>query len=455
MSRTVNLKVSVSGVRGIVGESLTPGLVANFAAAFGEYVGGGRVLVGRDTRMTGSMFENAVIAGLLSTGCRPEILGVVPTPTLQIAVHSSRANGGIIISASHNTIEWNALKFVGRSGIFLNHTEASELLDIYNQQERGYVTESEYREIHFFNGGFSLHKERIFKNIDVDLIRKKHFKVALDCCNGAGAPFAPEFLQELGCEVNSIFTETDGTFHRSPEPSKENLGELSKLVQENKCDVGFAQDPDADRLAVMDSTGKCVGEQYSLALAIQHILARRKGTVVVNLDTTKAVDFIAKKAGVDLFFSKIGEINVTSEMISRNAVAGGEGGSGGIIWPAVHPCRDSFSGMALILELMETSGKSISSLISELPELYFTRKKATTSGTAQSREILRHIKNKYSYMNPITVDGVRIDWPDRWVLIRASNTEPIIRITAEAPTLAESEALSSAFLGEIDKYCGK
>jgi phosphomannomutase len=453
MKMSTSLKISVSGVRGVVGESLTPSLVAYFAAAFGEYVGGGRVLIGRDTRPTGTMFENAVTAGLLSVGCQPVILGIVPTPTVQIAVLKLRANGGIVISASHNPEEWNALKFINSSGVFLNHNESDELLDIYNQPYTNYVQESEYRYVHYEENSFNIHKAKIFSQINVELIRKARLKVAVDCCNGAGAPYAKSFLEELGCEVSTLFTGMDCGFERIPEPVAKNLTELGKLVKENKCDVGFALDPDADRLAILNHRGEALGEQYSLVLAVAHVLDKTKkhANVVVNLATTKAVEDIALKSGTDIFYSKIGEINVTSEMIAKKATIGGEGGSGGVIWTAVHPCRDGFTGMALILEMMAARSESIESIVKSMPKYFTVNKKISCSGSRASQKVIRELREKYISQKPNIIDGIRIDWDDRWVLVRPSNTEPVIRITAEGKTEKIAEALAAEFAGETEK----
>jgi phosphomannomutase len=452
MKMSTNLKISVSGVRGVVGESLTPSLVAYFAAAFGEYVRGGRVLVGRDTRPTGTMYENAVTAGLLSVGCQPVILGIVPTPTIQIAVLKLRANGGIVISASHNPEEWNALKFINSSGVFLNHNEADELLDIYNQPYTNYVRESEYRYVHTAENAFNIHKTKIFSQIDVDLIRKAKLKVAVDCCNGAGAPYTRSFLEELGCEVSTVFTDIDHGFERMPEPVAQNLGELGRLVRKNKCDVGFATDPDADRLAVFNGRGEALGEQYSIVLAIAHVLdkTRKHANVVVNLATTKAVEDIATKAGAQVFYSKIGEINVTSEMIARKATIGGEGGSGGVIWPAVHPCRDSFTGMAIVLEMMATRSETITTIVKSLPKYFTVTRKIACPDSRASQKVIRELRERYSSQKPNAIDGIRIDWDDRWVLVRPSNTEPLIRITAEAKTEKKAEELASKFATEVE-----
>lgn len=452
-NRTVNLKISVSGVRGIAGETLTPSLVANFAIAFGQYIGGGRVVVGRDTRIHGKMFEHAVISGLISVGCRPIILGITPTPTVQIAVEELKANGGIVISASHNPVEWNALKFIGRSGVFLNAIEAAELLDIYNQPENQYSSEAEFKEIQFFDKAFEIHKERIFKNINLESIRKHKFRVAVDACNGAGALFSTRFLEELGCMVFPINTEISGKFNRKPEPNPENLDKLIEVVQKNDCNIGFAQDPDADRLSVVDENGNPLGEQLSFSIALSQILSKKKGNVVVNLDTTNIAGEIAKNFNSKLYYSKIGEINVIAEMKKRNAVAGGEGGSGGIIWPAVHHCRDSFVGMALLLEMLAEKKASVSQIAKSMPQFFMTRRKIPIYGTtSKAMQIIRKLGEDYYSLSPNMSDGIRIDWDNKWILARASNTEPVIRITAEAKTQDEANDIANQLENEIKKY---
>jgi len=453
MRKVSSLKVGVSGVRGIVGEALTPRLAADFAASFGAYVGGGRVVVGRDTRPTGPMFEDAVVAGLLASGCQPVVLGIVPTPTIQIMVDKTRANGGIAITASHNPESWNALKFIGGSGLFLNHNEAAELLDIYNQPDAECSREEDIRSVRRMDAAFDEHKRRVFEKIDVELVRSAGFAVAVDCCSGAGAPYAAAFLEELGCRVVPLFDNTDGKFARKPEPIPENLSALMEAVVEHSCDIGFAQDPDADRIVVVDETGAPVGEQYSVVLAAEHVLSKTPGPVVVNLATTKAVDDVAARYGCPVFHSKIGEINVTEEMLARNAVIGGEGGSGGVIWPAVHLCRDSFVGMALILEMLAERKKRLSEVMAGIPK-YHTANRKVPRSTVGAIEAVRRLREKHADLNPKTLDGVRMDWPDKWVLVRPSNTEPVVRVTAEALFQDAAEALADEFAAEIaDASC--
>ncbi len=444
MRRIDTLKVSVSGVRGVVGDSLTPSLAASFSACFGEYVGRGRVVVGRDTRASGPMLERAVVAGLLAVGCQPVLLGVASTPTIQIIVTATNANGGVAITASHNPAEWNALKFIGKSGIFLNNAEAAELLDIYNQPEREYVAEEDYRFVRITENAFETHKKKIFDHINVEAIRRRRFKVAIDCCNGTGAFHSRPFLEELGCEVVSIFDSPDCVFQRKPEPTAENIGALCEAVMAGGCDVGFAQDPDADRLAIVDSRGRPIGEQNSVVLAVEHILSKTPGTVVVNAQTTKAVDDIAARHGCEVRHSKVGEINVTSMMLAVGAVVGGEGGSGGVIWPAVHPCRDSFSAMAITLELMAERGARVEAILDTLPRYQSAVAKVPCS-SAMALEVVRSLVRKHADANPETIDGLRLNFPDSWVLIRSSNTEPALRIFAEAATKQAAEELVARF----------
>lgn len=444
----MSLKVSVSGVRGIVGESLTPALVMRFAATFGEYVGRGTVLVGRDARTTGPMFENAVVAGLLSVGCRPVLLGIVPTPTAQMAVTQAGASGAIIITASHNPGEWNALKLVGSSGIFLNHSEAEGLFNTYHQPDRGFVAEEAYRKVKTMEDTFAAHLDRVCERVDVEAIRKAGFKVAVDCCNGVGAFYSQRFLETLGCEVVALFDERDGIFRRPPEPTAANLSALCDAVRTNGCDVGFAQDPDGDRIGFVDETGAPLGEQNSFVLAAEHVLSRTPGDVVVNIDTTGAIEDVARKYGCRVVRTPVGEINVTAKMLAIGAVFGGEGGSGGVIWPAVHPCRDSFAGMALLLEMLAVRKVPLSAIAADLPVLHM-RKGKTPCSAENAQRVVRKLAARHTDARATTIDGLRLDWEDGWMLIRASNTEPILRLTTESTNLETCEERIKAFSEEI------
>jgi phosphomannomutase len=358
------------------------------------------------------------------------------------------ARGAVAITASHNPENWNALKLIGPTGVLLNSTETLELLDIYNQPDTAFVAEEEFRKPKSLRNGFQIHRKRVFENVNVELIRKTAFKVAIDSCDGAGAPFAASFLKDLGCEVVSLFDSTAEGFRRPPEPIPENLSALSEAVAAEDCDIGFAQDPDADRLVVVDDKGGCVSEQYSVVLAAEHVLSRMPGDVVVNAGTTKALDDVAAKYGCRVHHSRIGEINVVEKMLSVNAVVGGEGGSGGVIYPAVHPCRDSFTGMALILEMMATRSLSISAILDSLPK-YRTASRKVPCSLENAQMTIRNLKKKYGDLKIEAIDGLRIDWEDRWILMRPSNTEPIIRITAEAGDDASAAKLAEVFAAEI------
>ncbi|MCK5676234.1 MAG: phosphoglucosamine mutase, partial [Verrucomicrobia bacterium] len=349
-----------------------------------------------------------------------------------------------------NPAEWNALKFIGASGIFLNYTEAAELLDIYNQPDRGYVSEDEYRNVRTVEKAFDVQKGRIFEQIDLDVIRKAKLKVAVDCCNGAGAPYTRDFLEDLGCEVTVLFEETDGLFRHKPEPIAENITELSKAVVEQKCDIGFAQDPDADRIVVVGADGVFVGEQYSVVLAAEHVLSKMPGPVVVNVQTTKALNDVAAKYKCNAYLTPVGEINVTGKMLEVGAVIGGEGGSGGIIYPAVHPCRDSFTGMALVLEMMAMRNQSLAEIFEGIPR-YFNSQAKVPCSAVQAVDAIRRLTAEYADANPVTTDGLRLDWDDAWVLVRASNTEPIVRVFAEALNQAKADELVEQFSAEIGK----
>lgn len=443
-----DLKVSVSGVRGIVGQSLTPALVADFTAAFGQLVGGGKVIVGRDTRPSGEMLEHAVVAGLMAVGCQPILAGIVPTPTVLILVSQQQANGGIVISASHNPAEWNALKFIGSSGAFLNEVESAQLLDIYNQPENHFVSESDYRRTKMLHDPFVPHQEKIFRQIDVKAIRACRFKVAVDCCNGAASLYSRDFLTALGCEVVAINDQPDGVFRRRPEPIPDNLEALSQTVIAHGCAIGFAQDPDADRIGLVLSNGVPVSEQYVLALAADHVLSEHPGLVVVNIQTTKAVEDVARSYGCEVLYSQVGEINVTEKMLQHKAVIGGEGSSGGIIYPAVHPCRDSFTAMALMLEMMALSHDSIDNILASLPQYHSATGKYRCSANV-ARTLIRELKHCYADHRQITIDGLRINFASGWILIRSSNTEPILRLIVEADSQAAATAMRQKFDAEI------
>ena len=445
------LKIGVSGVRGVVGESLSPVLVADFAAAFGEFAGGGRVLVGRDTRSSGEMYENAVAAGLLSVGIQPVLTGILPTPSLQVAVRETSASGAIAITASHNGNEWNALKFIGADGLFLNQIANDELLDIYNQPDSNYVPENRIRTEKLMYDAFRIHQEKILRSVDADAIRKKHFRVAVDCCNGVGALYSRKFLEAFGCEVISIFDTCGNGFERPPEPVPANLGALSECVKKHHCAVGFAQDPDGDRISLVSGSGVIPGVQNSAVLIAGHLIRNnRSGTVVLNIQTTTAIEQIAGECGVEVLYCPVGEVNVTDAMNASGAFLGIEGSSGGIIYPKISMCRDSYAAMAVVLEMLAQRGMTIDSMLETLPCLSSVSVKVLCPSAQAGVNALREIRSRYLDRNPIVVDGVRIDMGGgAWVLLRRSNTEPVIRILAESSEESTAERLARDFEKEL------
>ena len=430
------LKISISGVRGVIGESLTPGLLTRFAQAFGTYVGSGTIVIGRDPRTSGEMVKQAVIAGLLSSGCRVIDIGMCPVPTVQLLVRHHRAHGGIAITASHNPAEWNALKFVGADGLFLNSGRAREMLDIYHQGEYTKVAGAEMREVDEISGATDLHIERILGALGPLPQSKKRLRVVLDACNGAGSLVGPKLLAALGADVIPINITPNGLFPRPAEPLAENLGDLCAAVKEHHADIGFAQDMDADRLAIVSEQGSAIGEDYTLVLATLYVLSREPGPVVANLSTTSSLQEIATRFGCPLFLTKIGEVNVTEEMQKQDAVIGGEG-NGGVIYPRINFARDSLVGMALVLHLIAETGKTISELLNTFPRFSVVKEKLACP-SHQISAVLRMLLREYAAYPMDVRDGVKVILPAGWFLVRSSNTEPIIRVIAEAGGEAEA-----------------
>jgi phosphomannomutase len=374
------------------------------------------------------MVKNAVFAGLLSCGATPLDLGILPIPSLQIYTKEKNLDGAISITASHNPVEWNALKLIRKGGHYLYPYEAEELLDLYYQGRFQRVTNP--KEIEREEDPFSIHQDRILGLVDSDMIRQKKIRVVVDPCGGAASPFVKDFLEALGAEVICVNCELTEGFPRNPEPVPENLGTLCEAVKKHKADVGFAQDADADRLAAVDENGVPIGEEYTLALAVDYFLQRNNKTpVVVNLSTSRVIQDITNRTGVELFRSLVGEINVARMMEEKGAKIGGEG-NGGIIMADIHTCRDSFSGMAFLLEYLAWSGKKLSTLRGELPNYYMIKHKVKAS-FREARVILNKLSQQFSQGDILTLDGLRVDYPDFWLHVRPSNTEPVVRIQVE------------------------
>ena len=443
------LKISISGVRGVVGESLTPQLLVGFSQAFGCWVDGGVVIVGRDTRQTGEMVRSAVVGGLLATGCYVIDAGIVPVPTLLIAVKHQQADGGVAITASHNPEQWNALKFVRSDGVFLSSYQATELLDIYHQGQFALASVGELTELEFEHDAIERHINLVLKNVDVAAIKHHRPKVVVDACNGAGSVMTERLLTELGCDVTMIHDTPDGRFPHPPEPIPRNLGDLCQAVHDTGADIGFAQDADADRLAVVSEKGIAIGEEFSLAFACDAVAARTPGPIVVNVSTSRMIDDVARRHKVPIFHSKVGEINVVEGMIREGASIGGEG-NGGVVYPPVHMCRDSMSGIAVILQGLVEHG-SVTAWTQRFPPGSIVK---TTIECPSSRiqHALTATRRRYSDQKLDETEGVKVIWPDTgaWLHIRPSNTEPVIRVIAETDTEDEANGLCQEALETLN-----
>jgi phosphomannomutase len=438
------LMVSVSGIRGRVGEALTPEVVATYAAAFGAWAltntPARPIVVGRDSRVSGPMFHRVAISALESVGAHVVDVGLTTTPTCQLAVEDHHAAGGIMLSASHNPIEWNALKLIGPTGLFLEAAQAREMHAIADGTIPR-ATWDKLGRVEQDSGAAKRHIERILKipYVDAAAIRKRKFTVALDCVRGAGAVIVPQLLEHLGCSVTAIHVEPDGRFPRPPEPVAENLGELEALVKKTGADIGIAVDPDVDRLALVSEKGKALGEDYTLALASLLVLKHRKGAAVTNLSTSKVVQDAVEKAGSRLTLAPVGEINVAVRMRELRAVIGGEG-NGGVILPEVHLGRDAPVGIALILQLLTETNKPLSAIAAELPKYAIVKDKLDRP-KASLDTVYDALRRTFGDAEVDTQDGLRLAWKDRWLHVRPSGTEPIVRVIAEAPTPDEAREL--------------
>jgi phosphomannomutase len=376
---------------------------------------------------------------------------VAPTPTLCLQALAIGARGGIAITASHNAAQWNALKFVGRNGRFLTKQRANELFDIYHQGDFAMVAEENLQAAETLRDPTRRHFDRILAYVDAATVRQRKLKVAVDGCNGVGAVYTRGFLEQLGCAVVACCDAPTGVFERDPEPLPENIGRLCELVRREGCDVGFAQDPDGDRLAIVDETGRPIGEDLTVAFAVRGVLTRHeRGPVVIHLSTSRSVRRAAERLGSEVMLTPIGEINVSETMVAVGAVVGGEG-NGGVIVPAIHPCRDSFAGMAIVLETMAVEGRTVSALCAEFPR-YFMLKDKVRVRPEEVSPTLRMLRRQYADRRLTLLDGVHAETGEAWFHVRASNTEPVLRIIAETPDGAATAALVREVRGRIAEF---
>ena len=436
-----NLLISVSGIRGIVGESLTPEVALSYAQAFGRYSKRGKIILGRDTRYHGAMISAAVASGLMNAGCDVIDIGVATTPQVEFVVKKTGAAGGIAVTASHNPIEYNALKLIGQGGKFLNQVQGNKFLKLYASINGTRPVSP--KKIGMLDNQDNWGQVYIDALLGIDLInprliKSKRFKVVADCVNGTSSHIASGLFNALGCRLKLINAIPDGRFPHPPEPIPDNLKQLSRAVKEFGADIGFAFDPDSDRMAMVDETGKPIGEEYTLALGMRYILKHKKGPVAVNLSSSMINDYVAKEAGVKIYRTKVGEINVTEKMQAAKAVVGGEG-NGGLIYPGIHQGRDGLMAAIIILQYLAESGKTISALAGELPSTVMVKRK------------LQLGKKKLNFDKLIKAfpegkadkrDGIKIVFDDCWLQLRLSNTEPIARLMTEALSAKQARSLA-------------
>jgi phosphomannomutase len=444
---------SISGLRATVGDGLIPSILATYASAFANIIPGKKVVIGRDGRPSGKWIESIISGALVAAGCEVRLIGVAPTPTVQLEVEHSDAAGGIAITASHNPGEWNGLKFINNSGVFLDADENAELWKIVDNNHFQLPYDVDFHELIHDNEAVYRHIERI-KNLNViknnlKLIKDKNFKVVVDAVNASGSLVVPELLRSFGCEVVDLFCDGSGLFPHIPEPLPENLYDLAMTVKAVKADIGIAVDPDGDRLVLIDENGHPIGEEKTIALSVESVLSTNpnSGSVVVNLSTSSMTELVANKYGVNTYRAPVGEINVVKMMKVNNAVIGGEG-SGGVILPECHYGRDALVGIALILNLLATKNSTLSEIANELSNLYMVKLKKQFTGNINN--LISQISQKYPNDNITLGDGIRIDFKDKWVQLRISNTEPIIRAIAEAKEYEIANSLALEMLNLID-----
>lgn len=441
------LMAGVSGVRGLVGETLTPRVALEFAQAFGTMLNGGRVILGRDSRPSGAMYAAAATAGLAAAGCEVTDVGIAMTPTIGHAIREGGYAGGVVITASHNPSPWNGMKTLDEDGLAPDIERAQRLANIRASGELRNIKEGFRPTIYDTQAG-ERHCDAVLKAIEVDIAPLRGMKVVLDSVNGAGCQDSPHFLSELGCQVIHMNGEPTGDFAHPPEPLAENLYDLCEMVRKTGAACGFAQDPDADRLAIVDERGHFIGEEYSLALCTKFVLMHRPGPVAANLSTSRRIDDLARAYKQPVIRTPVGEAHVARAMRTAKAVIGGEG-NGGVIDPRISWVRDSVATMSLVLQLLAETRKPLSALVAEIPNYVMIKRKAECDGPRIQKAVAA-VTSEFSAQKPNTSDGIRIDFPDGWVHLRASNTEPIFRIIAEAADEPTAERL----IGDVRKVAG-
>ena len=456
---------SISGIRGTIGgqtgDNLTPIDAVTYAAAYGTWIKRQRnktnykVVVGRDARISGPMIQSLVMQTLVGMGIDVVDLELSTTPTVEVAVPMEHADGGIILTASHNPKQWNALKLLNAKGEFLDAAAGQEILDIANAQEFDFAEVDDLGKVSKNQAYIDLHIDEIMDLdlVDVQAIRDAKFKVVVDGVNSSGGVAVPLLLERLGVHPVKLYCEPTGHFPHNPEPLKEHLGDIMEAVVKERADFGIVVDPDVDRLAFISEDGSMFGEEYTLVAVADYVLSQQKGNTVSNLSSSRALRDITEKHGRQYFASAVGEVNVVSMMKEKQAVIGGEG-NGGIIYPDLHYGRDSLVGIALFLSHLAHQNMSVSAMRASYPNYFMSKKKIQLTPELDVDGILTGMKDKYSHENPTTIDGVKIDFEDSWVHLRKSNTEPIIRIYTEAPSAEAADSLADRFIAELGEMAG-
>ncbi|MCF7823738.1 MAG: phosphoglucosamine mutase [Candidatus Marinimicrobia bacterium] len=444
----------ISGVRGIIGDGFDEDVVKKYTQAFAQLMNNGRIIIAQDSRPSGAMFKDVVETTLRRMDCEIVDCGICPTPTAQLMVKNLKAQGGIIVTASHNPIEWNALKFVGAEGLFLDSSEHEKLqLELAKIKQTGLSTAPPRGEVSKLDDRIERHIKNVMALdlVNLEAIQVRRPKVVVDAINGAGSEALPMFLERLGCEVVRMNCDNDGNFVHTPEPLPENLTDLRNEVSRQKADIGIATDPDADRLAVIDEFGNPLVEEYTLVLAAYHALRNAaeedRRPIVTNLSTTMALDDLAQRYHRQVIRTPVGEIHVARKMQQVDSLIGGEG-NGGVILAESHLGRDSLVASGLILSLLAETGQSIREIANDLPRYEMVKDRISVQGYNPG-DILKALAEKYASLSPNLEDGVKITWKGRWVHFRASNTEPIIRIFAEGATRTVAASLVNEFKTEI------
>ena len=452
---------SISGIRGTIGgktqDNLTPLDTVLFASAYASWLKSNvtadhyTVVVGRDARISGKMVQSLVNETLVGMGIDVIDLGLSTTPTVEMSVVELKAQGGIIITASHNPKQWNALKLLNNKGEFLNANSGMKILEIAKSKDFNYASVDELGKITPVSNAIESHIEQVLalSIIQLEKIKKAKFKVVVDAVNSTGGIALPKLLKELNVEVVELYCTPDGNFPHNPEPLKEHLGELCNQVLSHKADFGIVVDPDVDRLAFVDEKGEMFGEEYTLVACADYVLSKKSGNTVSNLSSTRALADITSKHGGTYHASAVGEVNVVEKMKEVNAVIGGEG-NGGIIYPELHYGRDALVGIAIFLSLLSENQLKVSELRSSYPAYFMSKTKVNLDLKRDVDGLLIRMKENYSKQNPIAIDGVKIEFDNSWVHLRKSNTEPIIRVYTEAPSQVEADDLAKRFLEEIE-----